>query len=156
MKNGFKAYDRRNKRFIAEDLVAVNGDGEVFLYHGGIEEDGYVEEVFNIEIMEYSGKQDRQGAKLYRGDIVKAELEETDDDTSPRFVTLPPKTIIGVVVIRPSEGAKLLVKKITPKGISGISIGRTLRIDQSRDIRIGDIYTTPELLLEESEVKEKC
>ena len=149
MKNEFIAYDKKNKRFIASDLVAVNGDGDVYLYNRGIEEDGYIHEVFNIEILDYSGKKDRNGTKLYKGDIVKAELDECDDDTPPAYTALPEKTIIGVVVIRPSEGAKLFVKKIIPKDVPGIAIGRTMRIDQNQDIRIGNIYTNPELLEEE-------
>lgn len=75
MKNEFIAYDKKNKRFIASDLVAVNGDGDVYTL-GEDASKGYVHKVSNIEISEYSGKKDRNGVKLYRGDIVKAELDE--------------------------------------------------------------------------------
>jgi len=149
MKNEFIAWDKKRKCFISSYDVAVNGDGEVFLYSRGIEEDGYTHEVFNIAIMEYSGKKDRMGIKLYRGDILKAELAACDDDTPPFYTELQGKTIIGVVVVRPSAGARLLVKKIIPKGAPGIAIGSTLRIDQSRDLRIGNIYPNPELLEDE-------
>ena len=149
MKNEFRAYDKKKKCFISPYDVAVNGEGEVYRFIRTEITDGYISEVFNIEILEYSGKKDRNGTELYRGDIVKAELDACDDDTPPAYTALPEKTIIGVVVIRPSEGAKLLVKKIIPKDAPGIAIGRTMRIDQSRDLRIGNVYITPELLEED-------
>jgi uncharacterized phage protein (TIGR01671 family) len=147
MKNEFIAYDKKNKRFIHFYRVAVNGLGDVYTL-GEDASKGYVRKVSNIEILEYSGKKDRNGTKLYKGDIVKAELDEYTN-TARYHEDLPEKTIIGVVVIRPSEGAKLLVKKIIPKDAPGIAIGRTMRIDQSHDLRIGNIYTKPELLEEE-------
>lgn len=122
----FIAWDRKKKCFINSFDVAVNGDGEVYGYGTSESADGYIDEVFHIELLEYCGKKDRNGTKLYRGDIVKAELDECDDDTPPAYIELPEKTIIGVVVIRPSEGAKLLVKKIIPKDAPGIAIGRTM------------------------------
>ena len=149
MKNEFIAYDKWNKRFVASYQVAVNSEGDVFMHESS---EGYTRKVDSIEILEYSGKKDRYGTKLYRGDIVKVELDACNDDTPPAYTVLPEKTIIGVVVIRPSEGAKLLVKKIIPKDAPGIDIGRTIRIDQRQDILIGTIYTHPELL-EEGVVK---
>lgn len=140
------AYDMWNKRFVPFYQVAVNCKGEVYMHESS---EGYTRKVDSIEILEYSGKKDRNGTKLYRGDIVKAELEAIEEDASRTFKSLPAKTLIGVVVIRPSEGAKLLVKKIIPKDVPGIAIGRTMRIDQSRDLRIGNVYITPELLEEE-------
>lgn len=154
MKKEFKVYDKKNKRFISSDLVAVNGDGDVYLYSGGIEEDGYIEETFDMELLEYSGKKDMNGTKLYKGDIVRVELDEYLDYYATG-VDLPEKTLIGVVVIRPSTGARLLVKKISPSGTLGISKGGIIRIKQDRDIRIGHILTNPELLEEDCEVKEK-
>jgi uncharacterized phage protein (TIGR01671 family) len=146
MKNKFRAYDKWNKRFVPSYQVAVNSEGDVYMHESS---EGYTRKVDNIEILEYSGKTDRSGAKLYRGDILKAELAMRDDTFT--FRVLPKKTIIGVVVIRPSEGARLLVKKIIPKDALGIAIGRTLRIDQSQDLLIGNIYTNPELLEEKKQ-----
>ena len=146
MKNEFRAYDKWNKRFVPSYQVAVNSEGDVYMHESS---EGYTRKVDSVEILDYSGKKDRNGIKLYSGDIVKAELDACDDDTPPAYTALPEKTIIGVVVIRPSEGAKLLVKKIIPKDVPGIAIGRTMRIDQSRDLRIGNVYITPELLEEE-------
>lgn len=154
MKKEFKVYDKKNKRFISSDLVAVNGDGDVYLYSGGIEEDGYIEKTFDMELLEYSGKKDMNGTKLYKGDIVRVELDEYLDYYATG-VDLPEKTLIGVVVIRPSTGARLLVKKISPSETLGISKGGIIRIKQDRDIRIGHILTNPELLEEDCEVKEK-
>jgi uncharacterized phage protein (TIGR01671 family) len=145
MKNKFRAYDKWNKRFVPSCQVAVNSEGEVFVHEGS---EGYTRKVDSIEILEYSGKKDRNGTPLYQGDIVKAMLDEYTDVTE-YHADLPEKTIIGIVVIRPSEGARLLVKKIIPNDAHGIAIGRTLRIDQSNDLRIGNIYITPELLEDE-------
>jgi hypothetical protein len=147
MINKFIPWDKKDKVFISPDLVAINGDGEIFSYSGGIGEEGYVDEVFHLELLEYSGKKDRNGTELYEGDIVKANLDEYIDGEEC-LRNLPEKTIIGVVVIRPSEGAKLLVKKIIPKSSPGITVGRTIRIKQDQDIRIGNIYTDPKLLKE--------
>lgn len=144
MDNEFKAYDKWNKRFIPSYQVAVNSEGDVYIHESS---EGYTRKVDSIEILEYSGKKDKNGIKLYRGDIVKAMLEEYTD-VAEYHEELPEKIIIGVVVIRPSEGAKLLVKKITPKDAPGIAIGRTIRIKQDQDIRIGHIYITPEILEE--------
>ena len=141
MKNKFIAYDKRNKRFIPSYRVAVNGEGEIYISQGRGE--GYYLKVGNrIEILEYSGKTDCNGVDLYRGDILKVTLPLYDD----RDEDLMPKTITGVVVIRPSEGARILVKKVIPKEDKGITTGRTLRINQERDIRIGHVYTNSELL----------
>ena len=142
MKNEFIAYDKWNKRFVPFYQVAVNSEGDVYMHESS---EGYTRKVDNIEILEYSGKKDRSGTKLYKGDIVKAELPMYEDPYARRE-DLKPKTIIGVVVIRPSEGARILVKKIIPKDAPGIAIGRGMRIDQSQDLRIGHIYTKPELL----------
>jgi len=151
MKNEFIAYDKKNKCFIAPYDVAVNGEGEVFLFGRTAEADGYISEVFHIEILEYSGKKDRNGTKLYKGDIIRVELDEYTE-IAGYHTDLPEKSLIGVVVIRPSEGARILIKKIIPKDVIGITKGRTLRIKQDRDIRIGHIYTHLELL---EEVEEK-
>ena len=151
MINDFKVWDKNKKRFISPYDVAINGEGEIFMFGRSAEADGYISEVSHIDLLEYSGRKDRNGTKLYRGDIVRVELDAVDAHSPVTFEGLPEKVIIGVVVIRPSEGAMLLVKKIIPKGAVGIAIGRTLRTDQSQDIRIGDIYTTPELIMEEVE-----
>ena len=150
MMNDFKAWDKNKKQFIPSYLVAVTGEGEIYIrkWRG----EGFCLELGNrIDILEFSGKRDRTGAKLYKGDLVRVELDAMDDYRLSSLKGLPEKVIIGVVVIRPSAGATLLVKKIIPKGVSGIAIGRAIRIDQSQDIRIGDIYTTPELIMEEVE-----
>lgn len=148
MKNKFIAWDKEYKSFIPSYQVAVNSQGDVYWCEGDVRK-GYTRKVDNIEILDYSGKKDRNDTELYKGDIVKAELEAQDEDMPPAYENLPAKTIVGVVVIRPSEGAKLLVKKIIPKDAPGIAIGRTMRIDQSQDIRIGNVYITPELLEED-------
>lgn len=146
MKNEFIAYDKKEKRFISPYDVAVNGEGEVYKFVRTSDADGYISEVFNIEILEYSGRKDRNGVKLYKGDIVKAKLGKYAGHTPPGYNTMPAKTIIGVVVIRPSEGARILVKKIIPEGVEGITKGRTIRIKEDSDVRIGHVYIKPELL----------
>jgi len=150
MKNEFIAWDKKKKCFMPSYQVAMNGEGEIYISPGrGY---GFYLEVGNrIEILEYSGKKDRNGTKLYKGDIVKAELPMYEY-TRITDEALKPKTIIGVVVIRPSEGAILLVKKVVPEDAKGISKGHVLRIKQDRDIRIGHVYTNPELL-EEGDIK---
>lgn len=150
MENKFRAYDKWNKRFVPSCQVAVNSEGEVYMHESS---EGYTRKVDSIEILEYSGKKDRHGISLYRGDIVNAALDVIEEDASRTFKYLSAKPIIGVVVIRPSEGARLLVKKTIPKDAQGIAIGRTLRIDQSQALRIGNIYINPELL--EDEVPKK-
>ena len=146
MKNEFIAYDKKNKRFIPSYQVAVNSEGDVYLCED--ESKGYTRKVDNIEILKYSGKADKFGVPLYKGDIVKAKLPLCEDPYE-RKEDLKPKTIIGVVVIRPSEGARILVKKIVPEDPTGIKKGRTIRIKEDSDIRIGHVYTNPELLEEE-------
>lgn len=143
MKNKFIAYDKENKRFINSYNVAVNSEGDVYICEDASK--GYTRKVSNIEILEYSGKKDKYGLLLYKGDIVKAVLpmRESLYDT---YKDLKPKTIIGVVVIRPSEGARILVKKVIPKSDVGITKGRALRIKEDSDIRIGHVYTNPELI----------
>ena len=154
MKNEFIAWDEGNKRFIPPSSVAIDGEGVVFLCDGSLVIDGYATDVEDIKILEYSGKCDRNGTKLYKGDLLKVELGEYPDKYSVAE-DLCKKEIIGVVTIRPSAGAKLIVKKVSPKGKMGISKGGTLPIDQTRDIRIGHIYTNPELIEEDSEAKEE-
>lgn len=153
MKNEFEAWDKGNNRFVSPSNVAIDGEGVVFFCTEPLDIDGYITNVADIVILEYSGKHDRNGTKLYKGDIVKVELDEVNHRM--QVEPLQEKTIFGVVVIRPSIGAALLVKKIIPKGVPGIEIGAILRIDQSQDIRIGHIYTSLELLKEDSEAKEK-
>jgi uncharacterized phage protein (TIGR01671 family) len=160
MKKEFIAYNKRNKRFMSSKDIAVKGNGDVLLCEQGIGDYGEMTSEFNgiyddhIEILEYSGKKDRNGTKLYKGDIVKAELPMYEDSYE-RKEDLKPKTVIGIVVIRPSEGARILVKKVIPEGVAGIRKGRTLRIKQDTDVRIGHIYTNPELVAEDNEGKEE-
>ena len=153
MKNEFIAWDKKRNCFIESNRVAVNGDGEVFIFETLSKVEGYLTEVFDIKILEYSGKHDRNGMKLYKGDIVKVELDESSDRYDK--LDLCEKEVIGVVTIRPSVGAKLIVKKVNPKGEMGISKGGTLSIVQSYDIKIGSIYTNPELIAEDGEGIEK-
>jgi hypothetical protein len=93
MKKEFMAYDMWNKRFVPFYQVAVNCKGEVYMHESS---EGYTRKVDSIEILEYSGKKDRNGTKLYRGDIVKAELEAIEEDASRTF-----KSLIGNVYITP-------------------------------------------------------
>ena len=153
MKNEFIAWDEGNKRFIPPSSVAIDGEGVVFLCDGSLVIDGCATEVEDIKLLEYSGKHDRTGVKLYKGDIVKAVLLECADKFDD--FDLCKKEIIGVVTIQPSAGAKLIVKKVFPKHALGIVKDGTLHIDQTSDIRIGNIYTNPELIEEDSEAKEE-
>ena len=150
MRNEFIAWDEENKCFIPSYQIAVNSEGGVYMH---LDSEGYTRKVDGIEILEYSGKHDGNGVKLYKGDIMKAELLECAD----RFddFDLCKKEIIGVVSIQPSAGAKLIVKKVFPRHARGISKGGTLPIDQTRDIRIGHIYTNPELIEEAKEEEEE-
>ena len=156
MKNEFIAWDKKHKHFIPSYHVAINSVGDTYLHDPSSDVDGYTKLVDYIEILEYSGKCDKNGTKLYKGDIVKVELDECPgkfgdlDDTD-----LCRKKIIGVVTIRPSQGAKLIVKKVSPKHVQGISKGGTLSIDSLRDLRIGHIYPNPELLEEDIEMTEE-
>jgi uncharacterized phage protein (TIGR01671 family) len=142
MKNKFRAYDKWNRCFIPSYQVAVNSEGDVYVQESS---EGYTRKVDSIEILEYSGKKDRNGVELYKGDIVKAGLNKYTN-TARYHEYLPEKTIFGVVVIRPSEGARILVKKIIPEGVVGITKGRVIRIKEDSDIRIGHVYINPEVL----------
>ena len=69
----FKAWDKKEKRWLLEFDFAISGEGEVYLYTQGISEDGFIRLTEDLEIVEYTGKKDKNGEEIYMGHILKYE-----------------------------------------------------------------------------------
>ena len=130
----FRAWDKDSKRMhYAEDMIGPGG--WVIQFHGAPLEIGIhgVFEPENVELMQYTGLEDKNGKEIYEGDIVRT-------------------TLIGLGFWR-VRSRKLTDEVVYQPGAFTIGHGDTAHlITPYRDDLevIGNIYEQPELLAPEA------
>ena len=147
---GFSAWHHKEKRWLNDFDVAINGEGVIFLYSGGIEEDGYINQTDDVEIVRYTDKQDKNGKRIREGDLMLVVLPIVTYESSYYIESEEDKAkrIYGEVRIRLCGGPGLLIRKIIPEGQPGLKIGGFLKIHAGKDEIIGNKFENPKLLSE--------
>ncbi len=139
----FRAWSRKHQKMWHEIQTTA-------YFHAFIEDE-------DIEVLEYTGLKDKNGAEIYEGDIVRRHLnvaktydpESGQEDRDYRHPELVP--FVGVVKLR-YNGWRLDCRRPVQKpGGYGIIRAASLAHSKANSEAIGNIYENPELL----EVKAK-
>lgn len=131
MRKKFRAWDKKDKRWINDVWIDLDGTPYYQEYHTGVMDD-YDQE--NIILVQFTGLKDANGVEIYEGDIVKTEGIKLEVKIGGYFEN--PITILsgngnGVHYTNKEE------TKIIPASPSNI--------DSAVEV-IGNIYENPELI----------
>lgn len=132
----FRAWDNISKRMARVHDMAFHGDNlwEVRIRHYGGDMDV---SLFgdDFELMQYTGLKDKNGRKIYEGDIVKYRCNSAGDYTNKTFA------IDEVNFIRGGFHCKRTFSQLWAKGNSCTEDGKLLDVEI-----ISNIWERPELL----------
>ena len=67
----FRAWDKKEKKWLNDFDFAITGEGEVYLYKQGFSEDGYIQLSEDIDIFQYIERKNKNSKEMCEGDIVK-------------------------------------------------------------------------------------
>lgn len=137
----FRAWDKDGSRMYEVAKLDFWGDpDQASCDLAGLDEDGELVELFDIylgevEIMQYTGMNDKKGKEIYEGDILRDKFGS-----------------VGVVQYKTTWGAYCFSAKLSPD-----EDGKLVRTWQSspffnssdRYIVVGNIYENPELIQED-------
>ncbi len=146
-----RAWDKKEKRMTyfglsGEDILYF--DGEKVYWTRNHDGDDY--QVKDFILMFYTGKKDKNGKKIYDGDIVRGELvvgySKEDKDESPEEVSPSPAPIFEEKIGKVFWGETKLTYQVETKKIDVLCP----LLFEFEDVEvIGNIYENPKLLKEE-------
>jgi uncharacterized phage protein (TIGR01671 family) len=106
----FKVWDKKNRKFVIDNLAAVDRAGKVLLLDNI--SDGRVSWVFRYParqedyvVLRDTGWQDKSGRKIFEGDVVFEQRLERNIALESGMVTVPHRERIGVVGFSKDVGA---------------------------------------------------
>ena len=123
--------------------ITHNGEHEISIYNDEVNIERWTHEVDQSTVGQYTGLKDKNGKRIWEGDIVRATIERADGCQSPRtengVIGYDCIGMIGLILYRAKNGENVWSDFFNELSLSGLIENYYFEI-------IGNITDNPELL----------